>query len=167
MKPSATGTIAVHTELAITEKFASSLRTTTDSKAPNPSSPIDSTSRPRWVRSVRRPAEVDERERSRPPRPPSDPQSIAGAPPEPLAEQQSGGDPDRGHHGQHPADVGSPDRHPVDEDGHHQHAERDGGGVAPPGQAPDSSPQSRNAAPAYWPKARLPIPANRPPTVGE
>ena len=37
MNPSATGTIAVHTELPITEKFASSLRTITDSKRVPPS----------------------------------------------------------------------------------------------------------------------------------
>ena len=124
MKPRAIGTIAVHTELAITEKLAPSLRVTTDSKAPKPWSPIDSTSRPRWVRSLGRPAQVDGGEETHHDDGERSPQRR-GAPPHAAAEQHSGRHPDRRHEGQHPADVGAPDRHAVDEDRHDQHGEGD------------------------------------------
>ena len=45
-------------------------------------------------------------------------------PPHPVPEQHRGGHADGRHEGEHAADVGAPDGHPVDEDGEPEHDER-------------------------------------------
>ena len=123
MNPSATGTIAVQTELAITEKLASSLRAHDRLEGAEPLV-ADRLDEPPEVRApVGGPAEVDEREGADRRHRRATPTGSTVRHREPLAEHPRGGDPDRGHQRQHAADVGPPDRHAVDEHRDHEHAE--------------------------------------------